>query len=149
MKPVKPEVVATANGSMQVNKMTTITWLLQGAEFFADFLLLYLGSCGVVLGFQWLLTLGDIKLNFRKVTMELWYKGKKYVLKGAGNQVWIPGAGKLAKLLENQSQLCMIQVVPQGSEEFIWHPSKSNKIQEDDPAFLEVLSEFLHYLKIL
>ncbi|PHT90349.1 hypothetical protein T459_05462 [Capsicum annuum] len=67
VKPIKPEVVAAANGSMQVDKMTTITWLLQGAEFCADFLLLPLGSCGVVLGVQWLLTLGGIKLNFRKL----------------------------------------------------------------------------------
>jgi len=61
---IHPERVAAANGNdMQVDKMCTISWLLQGAEFSADFLLLPLGSCGVVLGVQWLLTLGDIKMN--------------------------------------------------------------------------------------
>ncbi|PHU19957.1 Phospholipid-transporting ATPase 2 [Capsicum chinense] len=50
VNPIKSEVVVAANGSMQVDKMTTITWLLQGVEFCADFLLLPLGSCGVVLG---------------------------------------------------------------------------------------------------
>lgn len=63
VKPIKPEMVAAANGCMKVDKMTTVTWLLQGAEFKADFLLLPLGSCGVVLGIPWLLSLGDIKLN--------------------------------------------------------------------------------------
>lgn len=49
VKSIKPEMVAVANGSMRVDKMTSVTWLLQGAEFSADFLLLPLGSCGVVL----------------------------------------------------------------------------------------------------
>lgn len=66
VRSINPEVVAAANGSMKVDKVTTITWLLQGAEFFADFLLLPLGSCGGVLGVQWLLTLGDIKVEFQE-----------------------------------------------------------------------------------
>lgn len=78
-------MVAAANGSMKVDKMTIITWLLQGAEFSADFLPLHLGSCGVVLEVQWVLNLGDIKMNFRNLTMEFWYKGRKHGLRGAGS----------------------------------------------------------------
>ncbi|KAH0699969.1 hypothetical protein KY290_014779 [Solanum tuberosum] len=77
-----PQLVAAANGNMRVDKMTIVTWLLQGAKFTADFLLLPLGCCGVVLGVQWLLTLGDIKMNFRNLTMEFWYKGRKHLLRG-------------------------------------------------------------------
>ncbi|PHT71958.1 hypothetical protein T459_22743 [Capsicum annuum] len=94
-----PQVVTTANGNnMQVSKMCRFSWLLQGMEFSAEFLLLPLGFGGVVLGVQWLLTLGDIKMNFRNLTMEFWYKGRKHILKGVGRQVKTTGAGKLAKI---------------------------------------------------
>ncbi|PHT78294.1 hypothetical protein T459_16346 [Capsicum annuum] len=83
VRSINPEVVAAANGSMKVDKMTTITWLLQCAEFCADFLLLPLGSYGVVLGVQWLLTLANIKLNFRNLIMEFWHKGRKHLLRGS------------------------------------------------------------------
>ncbi|PHT67372.1 hypothetical protein T459_26859 [Capsicum annuum] len=139
---INPEVVAAANGSMKVDQMTTITWLLQGAEFCADFLLLPLGYCGVVFRFQWLLTLGDIKLNFRNLTMEFWHKGRKHLLRGSDSQVLTPSAGKLAKQTGIQSQLCIIQVIPQGSDEVKWHPSKSDNDQKEDPTILEVLSKF-------
>ncbi|KAK4713215.1 hypothetical protein R3W88_019122 [Solanum pinnatisectum] len=33
-----------------------------------------------------LLTLGDIKLNFRNLIMEFWYKGMKHLLRGSGSQ---------------------------------------------------------------
>lgn len=59
---VFPQVVV-ANGSLKVDKMCKVSWLLQGAEFTAELLLLPLGNCGVALGVQWLLTLGDIKMN--------------------------------------------------------------------------------------
>ncbi|KAH0743054.1 hypothetical protein KY290_031047 [Solanum tuberosum] len=87
IRSTSPQLVAAVNGYMRVDKMTTISWLLQGAEFTADFLLLPLGCCGVVLGIQWLLTLGDIKMNFTNLTMELWYKRRKHLLRGTGNQV--------------------------------------------------------------
>jgi len=51
IKSIRPErVAATIGNDMQVNKMCTISWLLQGAKFSTDFLLLPLSSCGVVLG---------------------------------------------------------------------------------------------------
>lgn len=72
-----PQAVITTNGKdLHVIQIYNISWLLQGVELSAEFLLLPLGSCGVVLGVQWLLTLRDIKMNFRKLIMEFWYKGK-------------------------------------------------------------------------
>nr|XP_033514864.1 uncharacterized protein LOC117279428 [Nicotiana tomentosiformis] len=97
---ISPQVVAAANGVMKVDKVCRISWLLQGAEFVAEFLILPLGSCGVVLGVQWLLTLGDMKMNFRKLTMEFIYKGKRHVLRGAGRQILNPRARKLAKITD-------------------------------------------------
>lgn len=82
---ITPQAVTAANGNdMRVNQMCNISWLLQCVEFSAEFLLLPLGSCGVVLGVQWLSTLGDIKMNFKELTMEFWYKVRKHLLRGAG-----------------------------------------------------------------
>ncbi|XP_015074567.1 uncharacterized protein LOC107018569 [Solanum pennellii] len=142
IRSTSPQLVAAANGNMRVDKMTTITWLLQGAECTADFLLLPLGCCGVVLGVQWLLTLGDIKMNFRNLTMEFWYKGRKHLLGGAGNQMLTVGAGKLAKQSGNQSQLCMIHVMPMGSEKVKAHETDNVQDMKGDPSLLALLSEF-------
>ncbi|XP_019252819.1 PREDICTED: uncharacterized protein LOC109231628 [Nicotiana attenuata] len=107
------QVVATANGTgMKVDKACRLSWLLQGAEFEANFMLLPLANYDVVLGVEWLVTLGDIKMNFKKLTMEFFYKGRKHMLRGAGNQIKFANAGKIAKLSGNQPQLAMIQVIP-------------------------------------
>lgn len=49
-----PQLVAATNGVMKVDKVCRISWLLQGAELSAEFILLPSGSYGVVLGVQWL-----------------------------------------------------------------------------------------------
>ena len=50
VKSIKPEMEDATNGSMQVDKMTYVAWLLQRVELSTDFLLLPLGSFGFVLG---------------------------------------------------------------------------------------------------
>ena len=37
IRSTSPQLVAEENGNMRVDKMTTITWLLQGVEFRTDF----------------------------------------------------------------------------------------------------------------
>nr|XP_009783631.1 PREDICTED: uncharacterized protein LOC104232193 [Nicotiana sylvestris] len=138
-----PQLVAVANGNMlKVDKVCKISWLLQGAEFFAEFLLLPLGSCGVVLGVQWLLTLGDIKINFRTLTMEFYYKGRKHVLRGSGKQILTPGAGKLARISGKQSELCMIQVMLAMCNEVQCCSLETKETFEQDPKLLNLLNEF-------
>lgn len=141
--PTTPQWVVAANGNeMKVDKVCKISWLLQGAEFSADFLLLPLGSYGVVLGLQWLLTLGDIKINFRKLTMEFIYKGRKHTLRGAGRQVQTSSAGKLAKILGNHSQLCMLQVMPAKGSKLQWYSLEAKDETEKDPGLLKLLDKF-------
>ena len=55
---------------------------LQGHKFVLDFNVLHLGGCEVILGTQWLSTLGVISWNFRLLTMEFLYLGKMVFLKG-------------------------------------------------------------------
>lgn len=56
-------------------------WKMQGVPFSSDMLILPIGGCGMVLGIQWLVTLGDIMWNFRKLKMEFSVNGKKISLK--------------------------------------------------------------------
>ena len=39
----------------------------------------------MVLGIEWLITLGDITWNFDKLTMEFLVQGKRHVLRGASS----------------------------------------------------------------
>ena len=55
---------------------------LQGHKFVLDFNVLHLGGCEVILGTQWLSTLGVISWNFRLLTMEFMHLGKRVFLKG-------------------------------------------------------------------
>ncbi|GJT52264.1 retrotransposon-related protein [Tanacetum coccineum] len=59
-----------------------VTWKLQGEAFQADMMLIPLGGCEMVLGVQWLATLGDIVCNFLQLRMEFMYQGRKVVLRG-------------------------------------------------------------------
>ncbi|GKD03897.1 DEAD-box ATP-dependent RNA helicase 41 [Tanacetum coccineum] len=43
------------------------------------------GGCEMVLGIQWLATLGDIQCNFQNLTMKFEYNGKRMVLRGTKN----------------------------------------------------------------
>jgi len=55
---------------------------LQGQTFLMDLNVLSLGGCDVVLGTQWLYTLGLIQWDFQHLTMEFVLDGKPVLLKG-------------------------------------------------------------------
>nr|XP_016447594.1 PREDICTED: uncharacterized protein LOC107772617 [Nicotiana tabacum] len=149
VKSTNPQLVAATNENMMVDKVCTITWLLQGTEFSTEFLLLPLGSCRVVLEVQWLLTLGDIKKNFMRLTMEFWYKGRKHFLRGAGSQVKVQGADKLVKHAGDLSQLCMIHVVPLGSAGEQWHAIKVEEEPKTNARLVQLLVEYSRLFEAL
>ncbi|GJY87372.1 reverse transcriptase [Tanacetum coccineum] len=51
-------------------------------EFQSDVMIIPLGGCEMVLGIQWLATLGNILTNFKELRMEFKYKGKRVLLRG-------------------------------------------------------------------
>ena len=57
-----------------------VTVLIQGYKFVVDFNVLHLGGCAVVLGTQWLCTLGEIIWDFKLLTMRFCYLGKEVFL---------------------------------------------------------------------
>lgn len=54
--------------------------LIQGYKFVVDFNVLHLEGCAVVLGTQWLCTLGEIIWDFKLLTMRFCYLGKEVFL---------------------------------------------------------------------
>ncbi|GKB86719.1 putative mitochondrial protein [Tanacetum coccineum] len=68
-------------------------WKLQGIVFETDVMLLPLGGCKMVLGVQWLSTLGTIQWNFKDLVMKFQYEGQKVVLRGTHKSelAWLNG----------------------------------------------------------
>ncbi|GJY93175.1 reverse transcriptase [Tanacetum coccineum] len=68
-------------------------WQLQGETFAVDMMILPLGGCEMVLGIQWLSTLGDIKCNFKLLRMEFNYNKRRMVLRDTPKAFvhWIEG----------------------------------------------------------
>jgi len=58
-------------------------WTIQQTKFTSDMLLIPLGCCDLVLGVEWMVSLGDIVWNFNKLQIEFYVKGMRHVLRGA------------------------------------------------------------------
>lgn len=94
-----------------------LQWLLQGATFSSDFLLLPLGNVDIVLGLQWLNTLGRILFDFRNRTIEFIHQGRKHVLRGATTQLKTAKAKALSRKSDEQNQFFMISLLtPTGTD---------------------------------
>ncbi|GJX69778.1 retrotransposable element Tf2 [Tanacetum coccineum] len=63
-------------------KVYGFKWSIQGYQFKTGVMLLPLGGCEMVLGIQWLSTLGNIQWNFHDLVMRFVYEGQKVCLKG-------------------------------------------------------------------
>lgn len=59
------------------------TWTFQGTTFTADVLVLPLGTYDLILGVEWLRSLGPTLWDFDKLQMEFSLHGRKFVLRGA------------------------------------------------------------------
>ena len=82
--PVKESRVTVANG--QELRCSSIckafTWKAHEQSFEADVYILPLENCDLILGAQWLSTLGDILWNFETLTMKFVKGNKPYTLRG-------------------------------------------------------------------
>ncbi|GKB19422.1 reverse transcriptase [Tanacetum coccineum] len=76
------QVAITGGKSLTSNIMcSNFTWSLQGEKFTTSVMLLTLGGCKMVLGMQWLSTLGDINCNFQNLRMSFKYNNKTMTLR--------------------------------------------------------------------
>ncbi|GJR01060.1 putative mitochondrial protein [Tanacetum coccineum] len=106
-------LVATRQKMLNTSVCHDLKWSLQNEVFTSDVMLLPLGGCEMVLGIQWLATLGDMQCNFEKLIMRFNYNGRQLVLRGIKNTHvhWIQGRKGMLKQDELSSMaLCVYQV---------------------------------------
>lgn len=93
-----------------------LVWEMQGKTFVAELRLLPLGGCDMVLGIQWLSTLGPILWDFQNLSMQFQLQGKPLVLKGESQmKVEQVSPKQLEKTLQHTKQgfiphLCSLTV---------------------------------------
>ena len=77
-----PVVVASDKPVIIDKKCEQLSWKFKDHEFVGDFLVLPGSHFGVILGMQWLKTLGEIRWNCKSLTMEFEHAGKTVKLVG-------------------------------------------------------------------
>lgn len=90
-----PLQVTVARGKTMISDTIcpNFTWTLQGERFSSTVILLPLGGCEMVLGIQWLSTLGEIRWNFKELRIGFIYRGKYMTLGGTSKSAtqWMTG----------------------------------------------------------
>lgn len=95
--------VMVADGTMMHSKAVckNFEWQMQGTDFKADMRVLPLQGCDMVLGIQWLSTLGPITWDFQNLCMEFHLNGKKHVLRGGKKEEnSLVGSSKMNRILK-------------------------------------------------
>lgn len=86
-----PVSVADGTRMMSTAMCKNFQWKMQNITFQADMRILRLERCGMVLGIQWLATLGPVKWDFKNLGMEFLLNGKRHVLRGGKEEMQIVG----------------------------------------------------------
>jgi len=84
IKKIPPLQVGVANGQYLPCPVMCkdFTWTLLGETFTTDVMLVTLGNYDMVLGIQWLASLGPILRDFEKLRMEFRRGGRRVVVRG-------------------------------------------------------------------
>ncbi|XP_010470588.1 PREDICTED: uncharacterized protein LOC104750484 [Camelina sativa] len=113
-------LVSVADGwKLAINgKVKDFTWKLQDTTFQSDVLMIPLQGIDMVLGVQWLKTLGPITWEFEELEMGFKYKGQRVLLYGLkSGSVRDVKAQKLQKVQEDQAQFALLCVQKKREEE--------------------------------
>ena len=72
-----------------------------------------MGGANVVLGVQWLQSLGTIAFNFQELFMKFFVEGKEVELRGiAGKSEKIISSNGMTKLLKKEQRGCLLYTSP-------------------------------------
>ena len=82
--PINPVTIKAANGGKMLcsSICKNFSWKMQGIYFVTDVFLMDLDACDMVLGVQWLATLGDIVCNYKSMWMSFDWQEQRVTLKG-------------------------------------------------------------------
>ncbi|XP_074282563.1 uncharacterized protein LOC141607104 [Silene latifolia] len=93
IKSTCPFMVTVANGETIISKSMCqgFKWHIQGHGFATDVKLVPLGGCEMVLGIQWLESLGPVLWDFKQIRMEFTVQKRKHVLRGCQSRTlqWV------------------------------------------------------------
>jgi hypothetical protein len=126
-------VVKIANGELMSSegKCSAVSMKVQGNTFCTKFYILTLGCCDLVLGIQWLRTLGPIIWDFLKLTITFNWKGEHIFLQGLNPTQLSVEEG--SKFLRSSNKGVLLQLL--GEESHV-----TSDI--DNPVFEDLLTEF-------
>nr|GEX43424.1 hypothetical protein [Tanacetum cinerariifolium] len=119
-----PLQVSVANGQAMstMYECKDFQWELQRKIYVADVIILPLGGCEMVLGIQWLSTLGVIQCDLKILVMEFMKDGKKYVLRGKFVLVFFDD----------------ILIYSQSEKEHLGHLKKVLQVMKEHPLFAKM-----------
>jgi len=82
--PINPVIIKAANGGKMLcsSICKNFSWKMQGIYFVTDIFVMDLDACDMVLGVQWLATLGDIVCNYKSMWMSFDWQEQRVTLKG-------------------------------------------------------------------
>lgn len=137
--PTSPMTVIVADGTKLTSKamVKDFHWAMHGTDFSSDLRLLPLGGCDMVLGVQWLSTLGPVLWDFQNLQMEFTAFGRKHVLKGGHTPiVQLVDAKQMSHLIKKRPQGVMAQVCSlQAMTTNEVHPDLNKVLQTFDDVF--------------
>ncbi|XP_074327867.1 uncharacterized protein LOC141665786 [Apium graveolens] len=113
LEEVTAQAVTVADGNSIVCKCIcrNFEWMINGKKFQTDVMLIPLGSCDMVLGIQWLSTLGPVYWDFSKLKMSFIVNDEHISLRGIPHKkLKVLEGGPSEKLLKSASHCCLIQV---------------------------------------
>ncbi|KAL8143658.1 hypothetical protein V2J09_016690 [Rumex salicifolius] len=129
LEDVKPLLVAAVGHKLSSGyKCSEFSWRVQGYDFCTEVRTLPLDCCDLVLGIQWLTTIGPVWWDFVKMRMEFVFRGTKRVLRGVQPGCKVINSSSLNKLLHNNPQLALLQLCDPASDDAQFcHISTSGK----------------------
>ncbi|XP_074306486.1 uncharacterized protein LOC141641737 [Silene latifolia] len=115
LEKIPPQAVAVADGNHLACQYVCkkFSWMLHGHTFTNDVMLIPLGNCDMVLGIQWLNTLGPVKWDFKRLVMEFQWQDVWVKLQGIpAHQIKVQ-KGEISQevAVTQASQLYFLQLV--------------------------------------
>ncbi|GJS92255.1 V-type proton ATPase subunit A3 [Tanacetum coccineum] len=147
-----PLEVAVGGGRKLISNVVckNFEWQLQREIFYTDMMILPLGGCEMVLGIQWLDTLGDIKCNFSKLRMEFMYKNKKMTLMGTlkAEIQWLEGKNQDRKFEGTANDELLMFCVYPNTRVNLLNMEGQTKENGVNPELFVVLDTFIDVFEV-
>lgn len=106
-------VMLASGARMKTQGEVSVTLQLQQYEFSADFYILPISGCEIILGASWLKSLGDILWNFENMIMKFSMDGREYQLQGELQpHTTVVSCKAMTRLLRKEKEAMLIQVSP-------------------------------------